>query len=210
MFDTILFVDFDGTITCEDTLEGSMRLCIDPLLYAEKAQEMLSGKSTLAETLHIAFDHIPCSRLPEILAYVRTAPIRPGFEELLDRAEALSIPVVVISGGLNPYVEEKLKPYRSKLLAVHSVETDCGGEHIRLRSEYEADGEIMQKTLVMALYDYKKAICIGDGHTDVRMALASQAVFARDTLAAILQKRGIPFEPWQDFYEVARIIGISG
>lgn len=186
-----------------------MRLCIDPLLYAEKAQEMLDGKKTLAETLHMAFGIIPGKRMEDILAYVRTVPLRPGFGEFLDRAEALGIPVVVISGGLQPYVEERLAPYRAKLLDVHSVATVCEEDHIRLHSKFEAEGEIMQKTLVMGKYAYKKAICIGDSYTDVRMALASDMVFARDNLAAILQKRGAAFTPWQDFYDVARCISNS-
>ena len=209
MFDTMLFVDFDGTITSQETLEGSMRLCIDPVLYDEKEREMLAGKHTLAETLHMAFAMIPGHRLAQMLDYVKTVPLRAGFAELLDQMDALGIPVVVISGGLKPYVEEVLAPYRAKLLDVYSVETDCREAQIRLHSDYEADGEIMQKTLVMAQYDYKKAVCIGDGYTDVRMALASELVFARDTLAGILEKRGVPYRPWQDFYDVARCISCS-
>ena len=40
MYDTILFLDFDGTITSEETLEGSMRRTIDPDLYKEKQKEI--------------------------------------------------------------------------------------------------------------------------------------------------------------------------
>ena len=54
-----------------------MRLCIDPALYEEKARELLAGKRTLAETLHLAFGMIPSERLNDILAYVRGVPIRP-------------------------------------------------------------------------------------------------------------------------------------
>lgn len=206
MYDTILFLDFDGTITSEETLQGSMRLCIDPDTYAKEAGKMLTGERTLAETLRMAFSLIPGRRMPDILAYVRQVPLRPGFEALLDAAKARGIPVVVISGGLRPYVEEKLAPYRDKLLNVYSVEAVCEEEGIRLNSAYEAEGELMQKTLVMEQYAYKRAICVGDGRTDVRMALASDVAFARDTLAAVLQKRGAAFQPWEDFYDVARFL----
>ncbi|HPX92816.1 MAG TPA: HAD-IB family phosphatase [Bacillota bacterium] len=209
MYETILFLDFDGTITSEETLEGSMRLCIDPLLYEEKEREMLEGRRSLADTLHLAFSLIPCNRMADIMAYVRNVPLRPGFDQLLDLAEEKGIPVVVISGGLKPVIEEKLSPYRDRLLDVHSVETRCVDGRIRLISPYEDKGDLMEKTRIMAQYSYKEAICAGDGHTDVRMALASEQVFARDTLAAILKKQGVPYEPWEDFFDVARLIKSS-
>ena len=209
MHDTILFLDFDGTITSEETLDGAMRLCIDADLYEEKLRELREGKRTLADTLRLAFEYIPSGRLQDILDYVRGVPVRPGFEALLDDMAALGIPVVVVSGGLKPYIEEKLAPYRDRLLGVHSVSVDASGPFLKLHSEAEADGEIMQKTLVMQKYAYKNAICAGDSHTDVRMAKASQTVFARDLLARLLTKQGVPFIEWNDFYDISRAIKSS-
>jgi len=209
MYDSILFLDFDGTITSEETLEGAMRLCVDPAEYEAKARELLAGRTTLAETLHYAFSRIPSARLGDILAYVRSVPVRPGFAGLLALAKARGIPVVVISGGLRPCVEEKLAPYRDSLLDVYSVALDCSGETMRLVSDYEDGREIMSKTRVMARYDYRAALCAGDSYTDVRMARASQTVFARDALAKILQKEGVAYTPWSDFFDVARAISSS-
>ena len=188
MYETILFLDFDGTITSEETLEGSMRLCIDPLLYKEKEQEMLEGKRTLADTLHLAFSMITCDCMEEIKAYVRGVPLRPGFGELLDLAKEKEVVVGV---------------YRLTMKVL------CVDGRISLESPHEAGGDLMEKTRIMAQYDFKEAICVGDGHTDVRMALASDLVFARDTLAAILKKRGVSYKPWDDFHDIARWISSS-
>jgi 2-hydroxy-3-keto-5-methylthiopentenyl-1-phosphate phosphatase len=201
-YDAILFLDFDGTITTEDTLDGCMRRYIDPEFYQEKAEEMLAGKLTLADVVHLGFSNIPSEKLPDLLEYVRSISIRPGFAELLDAMSECGIPVVIISGGLQPYVEEKLKPYQDKLLAVHSVGLDLSGQFMRLVSDYEGNGEIVQKTLIMAQYDYRHGICVGDSYTDINMAKNAQTVFARDKLADILGKLGKPFIPWKDFYEV--------
>jgi len=209
MYETMLFIDFDGTITSEETLEGAMRLCIDAADYAEKEKELLAGKLSLAEAVHYAFSHIPSSRIEEIKAYVRGVPVRPGFGELLQLAKERGIPAVVISGGLRPCVEEKLAPWRELLLDVYSVDVDCSGETIRLVSEYEGGGEIMSKVRVMERYGYRRAVCIGDSYTDIKMAKASQAVYARDTLAATLEKLGVPYTPWTDFFDIARSISSS-
>lgn len=202
MYEKILFIDFDGTITKKETLDGSMKLTIDPDLYKEKHREMLNGKITLSEALHIGFETVPSSKLPIIMEFVRTVPIREGFMELLTTMKKMNIPVVVISGGLKPYIEEKLEPYKDLILDIYSVDLDCSGEYMRLVSDYEEAGEIMQKTKVMAKYDYEYAICIGDSYTDFRMARASQLVFARDVLAEFLEKQSIPYEPWDDFYDI--------
>lgn len=209
MYDTIIFIDFDGTVTSEETLEGAMRLCVDPEQYEEKAREMFSGKLTLAEVLHYGFSKIPSSRIGDICAYVRGVPVRPGFEELLQYAKKLEIPVVIISGGLQPCVEEKLAPYRDLLLDIYSVDLDCSGPFMRLVSDYEDGGEIMSKTQVMARYDYRRALCIGDSYTDIRMAKASQMVFARDALAKTLDQMGVPYTPWSDFFDILCMINNS-
>ncbi len=202
IYDKILFIDFDGTITSQETLEGVMHRTIDPKLYKEKRQEMLSGKITLSEALHLGFATIPSQKIHTIMDYVRDVPIRDGFLGLLELMKEKNIPVVIISGGLKPYVEEKLKPYKNLLLDIHSVDLDYSGEYMRLVSDYEEDGEIMQKTLVMAKYNYDYAICIGDSFTDFNMSKASDLVFARDILAKFLEKQGIPYEPWEDFNDI--------
>lgn len=202
MYDKILFLDFDGTITAEDTLDGCMRRTIDPVVYDVKHNEMLSGKITLSQAIHMAFGMIPSSRFSEMMEYVRGVPIRKGFDDLLAAMKEQGTPVVVVSGGLKPYVEEKLAPYRDRLLDIHSVELDLSDRYMRLVSEYEECGDLLQKTLVMSRYDYKTAICVGDSHSDVRMAKASQLVFARDLLAKLLEKQGVHYIPWSDFYEV--------
>ena len=202
MYERILFLDFDGTITSEETLEGCMSLAIDRQLYKEKQREMIEGKITLAEALHEGFSSIPVSRLSEMMDYVRGVPLRPGFEELLLAMKEEGIPVVVISGGLRPCIEEKLEPYRDLILDVYSVEVDTEGDTLKLISDYEEKGDMLEKTLVMKKYDYKKAICAGDSFTDVRMAKASDMVFARDRLANILQENKIDFIPWEDFYDI--------
>lgn len=204
MYNTILFVDFDGTITETETLDGAMRMCIPPDVYKQGLKRMMSGESTLKETVRFAFDNIPSSRYEEIMAYVREVPIRPGFGDLVDGMQKLGVPVVVISGGLKPYVEEKLAPYRSKLLDVYSVDLDTSGAFMKLHTAYEGEGDLLEKLKVMALYDYKRAICVGDGLTDLRMAAHSDVVFARDKLAQILEEKHLPFTPWQDFSDVYR------
>lgn len=205
-YDKILFVDFDGTITTEETLEGTIKLFTNPEEYQKVYKEFQAGKVTLANVVHYAFSQIPSSQFGKIRDYYASVPIRPGFAACLETAGEKGIPVVIISGGLGPCIEEKLAPYRKQLLDVYALATDCSGPTIALHSDYEEGNEIMSKVRVMERYSYRQALCVGDSFTDVEMAKASSVVFARDRLAAILTKAGLPFHPYETFFDVDKVL----
>lgn len=202
MYKRILFIDFDGTITTEETLSKAMEMCISPELFKEGMTKIQSGEWTLRETVRFAFDNIPGSCMDTIMEYVRTVPIRNGFEKLLLGMKDMGIPVVIISGGLKPYVEEKLAPYKDLILDIHSLDINPTETSIELISPYEGETDVIEKTEVMKHYDYESAICVGDGLTDIRMALSCDKVFARDVLAQVLSEKNVAFTPWEDFDDV--------
>lgn len=201
--DTIFFVDFDGTVTTEETMVGAVRRIAPPALVEAYSNRMMSGELTLSAGLKEAFGQVPSNQLPRILEYIETVPVRPGFEAFLEAAEAAGFPVVILSGGLRPSVEAKLAPWRGRLLDIHAVELDTSGPNMRLVSPYDDGVELMAKRQVMAKYRYRRAACIGDSYTDIRMAEQANVVFARDQLAKILTQQGRPFLPWVDFHDIA-------
>lgn len=202
MCQTIAFVDFDGTIMAEDTLEGAIRLFASPEEYHRVRQKLVSGEMTLSQVVRYAFDGAPSPRLPRMLEYVDGVAMRPGFPEFLDEMAARDIPVVVISGGIRQFVERRLAPFRSRLHGLHAVDLDASGPAMRLISPYDDGNELLKKTDVMALYDYRHAIGIGDSFTDRNMALAVDTIFARDELARYLRELGRPYRPYEDFFDV--------
>jgi 2-hydroxy-3-keto-5-methylthiopentenyl-1-phosphate phosphatase len=206
MYDKIIFVDFDGTITTEDTLDGAMRLFVSKEEYDKKYREMIQGSITLSEALHLVFDNTPSSRFSEMMEYIHKVSTRDGFAEFLDEMKALGIPVVVISGGLRQLLELKIGKYKEWFLGMHYVDLDISGDNMRLVSQYDDGKEVLKKTEIMAQYDYQTAICIGDSYTDINMAAASDVVFARDILADYLKKEGKPFIFWNDFYDIIEAI----
>ena len=202
MYETIAFVDFDGTITMEDTLEGAIRLFATPEEFHSVKGKLVRGEMTLSQVVRYAFDGAPSDRLAPMLDYVDQVALRPGFPEFLDEMAAREIPVVVISGGVRQFVERKLAPWRGRLLGLHAVDLDVSGPGMKLISPYDDGNELLKKTDVMALYDYRYAVGIGDSFTDMKMSLAVDAVFARDVLAQYLDKMGRPYLPYDTFFDV--------
>ena len=207
MYDTIAFVDFDGTITMEDTLEGAIRLFASPEEFHSVKGKLVRGEMTLSQVVRYAFDGAPSDRLAPMLDYVDQVALRPGFPEFLDEMAAREIPVVVISGGVRQFVERKLAPWRGRLLGLHAVDLDVSGPGMKLISPYDDGNELLKKTDVMALYDYRHAVGIGDSFTDMKMSLAVDAVFARDVLAQYLDKMGRPYLPYDTFFDVIGALG---
>ena len=118
--------------------------------------------------------------------------------------ERRSIPVVVISGGVRQFVEQTLAPFRHRLLGLHAVDLDVSRPQMQLISAYDNGDELLKKTDVMALYDYHRSVGIGDSFTDRNMSQAVDTIFARDILAQYLQKCGLPYLPYENFYDVIR------
>lgn len=204
MYDTIVFADFDGTITMEDTLVGAIRLFVDPEEFRLYSGKLAKGEMTLSQVVRRAFDGAPSELLPRMLEYVESVAIRPGFADFLDEMDRRGVPVVVISGGVRQFVERKLAPYRSRLLGLHAVDLDVSTPEMKLISAYDNGDELLKKTDVMALYEYRHAVGIGDSFTDRNMSRAVDTIFARDVLAQYLQKLGHPYLPYEDFYDVIR------
>lgn len=209
MIRTIAFVDFDGTITMEDTFSGAMRLFVDPDEFSLYSKKLAAGEATLSEVVRKAYDGVPAKLLPEMLEYVKGVAMRPGFDTFLDTCEALGIGVVVISGGARQFLDQKLVPYAGRLLGIHAASLTACDDALHLESSFDDGNELVKKTAVMALYDYDRSIGIGDSFTDCNMAQAADRVFARDVLAKFLTKKGIPFTPFEDFYTVAEAIRSS-
>jgi 2-hydroxy-3-keto-5-methylthiopentenyl-1-phosphate phosphatase len=69
-------------------------------------------------------------------------------------------------------------------------------------------GEPCKRALVAAL-PASQVVYVGDGYSDRCAAEAAERVFARDGLARHLTGLGVPFEPWEDFRDIAAALGLE-
>jgi 2-hydroxy-3-keto-5-methylthiopentenyl-1-phosphate phosphatase len=204
----IVFCDFDGTITAVETFAGMLKE-FSPELSAQLMPQMYERQLTLREGVRQILESIPSSRYPDIIESVRTKPIRPGLEALLDFLDTQSVPMVVISGGLRGMVETVLsrtdsqgRPLLERVAGVYAVDVDTSGEYLRAVSEFEGETELVAKVQVMAQHPAEEPVAIGDSLTDLNMALQVPLVFARDRLSDYLDEHDQPYLPWNDFFDV--------
>ncbi|CAN5298555.1 MtnX-like HAD-IB family phosphatase [soil metagenome] len=202
-----LVVDFDGTITQEDVLDEIARTFGDDEVYREVDEALDRNGITLHEVLRREFEPVRAP-LGEVLEWVHAnASIRPGFRELVELARARGWRVLVVSSGFRQGIEPMLQHAGIQGLELVSNEVDPDPEGWRItffdESRCEVCGEACKRTTVRSMVDGGEVVYVGDGYSDRCAAEDADLVFARRGLAAYLTERGIPFEPFDDFFQIA-------
>lgn len=197
----ILFSDFDGTITARESLEAVLKEFASEK-YDDMMKRLRAGEVTIRKGVREMVEAIPSAKYPEIIQFVRDIPIRPGFEALLDFLEGRGIPFIVLSGGLRGMVEARLGHLANRAHHIIAADVDTSGTYLKVSSAYEMGAELVAKAEVMKAFAADEQIVIGDGITDFQMARQATTVFARDALAEFLDKEGIHYHAWSDFFDV--------
>jgi 2-hydroxy-3-keto-5-methylthiopentenyl-1-phosphate phosphatase len=197
----IVFCDFDGSITKEETLEAFIKFNVD-IDLEETARKMREEGVTVRDGVRKLIGMIPTEKYLENIGFFENLQIREGFVEFLDFLDNRGIPIVVISGGIDLMVTKTLGKYMNKIEAIYAAKVDLSGEYVYYYSDYESDVEMVSKINIMNLYECDKTICIGDSYTDVIMGKNADIPFARDRLAKALKAEGVKYYPYESFYDV--------
>jgi 2-hydroxy-3-keto-5-methylthiopentenyl-1-phosphate phosphatase len=202
--DRIVFCDFDGTITIQETFVAILKQ------YAPLAKEMIPQiydlKLTLREGVRQMLESIPTTAYPEILEFAKTQPLQAGLKEFLVFLQQQKIPCIIISGGLKGMVEMALSDLKSYITAIYSVEVETTGDRFQVFSPAEGETDFVDKVALMQRHPCHESIVIGDSVTDLNMALAGDVVFARDRLAQYLEERKVRYYSWETFHDIYSVL----
>ena len=201
LYQNIVFCDFDGTITEQETLDRVFSK-FAPETWHPIKKDLSSGKITVREAVTRTINSIDASHYADILDYTLTFSIRPGFETLLDFLESQNVPMVVLSGGIRGMVETRLGNLIHRMHSVFAADVDTTGQYLRTNSAYEGKTELVDKVRVMNFFTAKEKIAVGDGITDFNMAREADLVFARGQLAGFMNENKLPCETWSDFFDI--------
>ena len=190
-----LVVDWDGTITVRDSLVQVIHEFGDPALLAE-LEPRVGVDLTLHEEIALEFRAIT-TPLDEVVAWVvEHVEVRPGLHELA------ALEPLVISAGFHELIEPVLEREGVRLeVLANRVDVRPDGWVVQFRDEAACAtcGEPCKRgSLAGEPYVY-----VGDGYSDRCAALAADRVFARDTLAAHLDRLGVAYVPFDDLNDVA-------
>ncbi|AMA08088.1 HAD-IB family phosphatase [Picosynechococcus sp. PCC 73109] len=213
---TIVFCDFDGTITTVDTFGDALGKYA-PEVAADILPGLYNRKITLREGVRKILEAIPSEQFAAFVGEVDDKPVRQGFSDFLQFLGDRQVPIVVVSGGLVPMVERVLarsgtdgKPLRDHIETVAAMNIDTFDPYFKIIAPFEGGTEMVEKVQVMGKYKYQKAIAIGDSLTDINMALKADLVFARDRLQQYLDEEGKTYVSWETFDDIRHYLETNG
>lgn len=196
-----LILDWDGTVTVDDTLIVALREFGNWQVYLEASAALRRGEITLHEEIRRDAESITAP-IDEVAGWLReNLELRPGFHELAEAYRPL-----IVSSNFRQLIEPILEREGVEL-EVRANEVTwspagwratfrngdvCGtcGEPCK-RADLPADGEV---------------VYVGDGYSDRCAAQAADRIFARDSLARYLDEQGVAYEPFDDLDDVARAL----
>ena len=191
-------VDWDGTVTDGDSLHLVLLEFGDQGVY-EEHESRLGRDLTLHEVIAGEFETVR-TPLDEVVAWMReNVELRPGFVPFARRHRPL-----VVSSGFHEIIEPLLEREELELeVLANRLDPRPDGWRVVFRDESTCDvcGQPCKR---LAVRRFGEFAYVGDGFSDRCVAELATRVFARDGLAEYLAGRGVPFEPFDDFYDVDR------
>jgi len=206
---TIIQCDFDGTITEEDAsfylldayAEGDWRSIL---------QQYKEGRITVGEFNTRAFAMIrqdEATLLSKLEEHVR---IRPGFRQLIDYCAYRGFRFVIVSNGLQFYIEAILRALGIKGIEVRAATNKFQTDGVQV--QYVApDGTVLQDGFKEAytklfLGQGYRVIYVGNGTSDSYASRHADMVFATGDLLTYYQRHGLPCIPFDDLTEVVNAL----
>jgi len=206
---TLVQCDFDGTITEEDI--GLMLL--DTFAdgdWRQMFREYHEGKISVGRFNTDAFAMVKADR-ENLLKVARSkVKIRPGFHELVACCRRKGFRLVIVSNGLDFYIDEIFKDMGISDIEVHAAETRFHTEGLRVQY-IGPDGSHLDKDVKGAyvnsfLREGYRLIYVGDGISDILPARRCHHIFATGDLLAHYKQTNLGCIPFTEFNEVVRVL----
>lgn len=211
--DIAILVDFDGTITTEDTND-----VLVGKYGNEKVKEVDrkydNGEIDLIDLFNGIFNEIKLTEEEYIDFILNGFELSDGFVEFYNNIKSYGIPFAIVSGGFDNGIIPLLKKHGIEDVTILSNHLNFKGRDITVEfhdkdlncCEFGPCGNCKVNHYRNFKEKYKNVIFIGDGSTDKKVANIASLVFAKDSLLEYCISKGINHIPYNDFNDINKII----
>ncbi|KAF7917778.1 hypothetical protein BELL_0204g00030 [Botrytis elliptica] len=218
----IFFTDFDGTITTRDSNDFMTdNLGFGQELRKQGNKDVLDGTKTFRDSFQSMMDSIKTPYSKCISTLIENIKLDPGFKEFFEWARENNMPVVILSGGMEPIIRALLEHLLGKQEAAeiqivsNQVEVregfksldEEGGWNIVYHDEshfgHDKSREIRPYA---ALPDDQRPTMFyaGDGVSDLSAAKETDLLFAKKghDLITYCVREKVPFTIFEDWTSI--------
>ena len=203
--EVIIQCDFDGTI-----ITNNMSLLLREEFATGDWQKIendyLHSCLTVEQSnkLQYALIKEPKEKLQEFVS--QHIELRPGFLEFVSYCRDVDIPFVIVSSGLDFYIEIVLTQIGMPSLEVHCGQTSFGKDGV-IVSYTDPEDNIINEGFKKKYLDCLKKRCgsviyMGDGLSDLEAASAADHVFATGDLPPLLSANQVSHHTFFDFHDM--------
>jgi len=202
---TLVQCDFDGTVTEEDTsfflldafAQGDWRRLL---------REYKEHKISVGEFNTRAFAMVKADKPMLLEALEGKVKVRTGFHELVNYCRRKGFRLVIVSNGLDFYIEATLKDLGLKSIEVHAAQASFHPEGMEVQyvgpdGKRLEDGVKEAYTKLFLKLGYR-VIYVGNGDSDFAPAKYSHHVFATGELLAYCRENNLNYKPFENFIDV--------
>lgn len=208
----VIFCDFDGTVTNSDNIIAIMKRFAPPEAEAIK-DDILAQRISVREGVGKLFSLLPSGWKDDIVEFVlHHAVIRAGFADFVAYTRQEGIPLYIVSGGIDFFVEPLLGGMISRD-RLYCNSADFSGETIRIVWPHACDRQChndcgcCKPSIIRRLAGARDCkIVIGDSITDLQAAKLADEVIARDLLLDKCRELKLSHRPFATFHDVIRIV----
>ena len=205
----IIQCDFDGTITTNN-ISVLLREKFALGEWRKIESDYLCGRLTVEESNQRQYALIKEPR-QNLVTFARdSAELRTGFLEFVDYCLATDIRFVIVSSGLDFYIEAVLSKIGAPHLELHCARTHFSQNGITV-SYTDPDGRLVTEGFKKKYLGWLKCqdnyvTYIGDGLSDLEAARAADRVFAINHLHRLLSTDSISHYTFSSFHDILRQI----
>jgi len=204
---TLVQCDFDSTITEKD----QAFLLLDAFADGDWRQlltEYREGSISVGHFTAETFAMVKTDRQPLVDFVRRTAKIRAGFGELVSYCRRKGFRLVIVSNGLDFYIDVILRDIGVEDIEVFAAQTrfDSRGldvKYIGPDGSQLQDGFKEAYTRSFLSMGYR-VVYVGNGPSDMPAARLAHHVFARGQLLALCKEANLNHTPFVDLNDVVR------
>jgi len=203
-----LFFDFDNTIALSDVLDRVIERFSRTEAWRTLEDAWQAGRISTRECLQGQIDDLSVTE-EQLTTFIVDAPIDPGFAEIVAWAKVNGAELAIVSDNVSIVVREILRRHHLLDLRVFANELSFSGDRPEIRFPYH---DTTCPTCAHCKAQHLRCrpglmrIFVGDGLSDVCPALAADVVFAKDSLAVELARRGTPYRPFQSLTDVSKFL----
>jgi len=206
---TLVQCDFDGTITIEDASFAILDAYI-PGKWQSLFEEYQQGKMTVGEFNSTVFGMVKADKETLLEMIREKVSVRTGFSEFVEYCQQKDYRIVIVSNGLDFYIEDILQRYEITDVEVHASNTIFSVHNLTVRHR-GPDGNYLDEDVKAAYTDFflgqgYRIVYLGDGRSDVLPASKSHHVFATGSLIEYCNSENIPYVPFTDFHQVVKVM----